>query len=180
MKVQIGDDNYSITGKFSNGDITISFSSDKHGMRDVNKGLFFKVLPKVIDSISYMFSDVEYNTISFVPVIGESSKGRDLRLKGYNIFAKRLFGQFSLVAENENVTTIPIPDAFKNRVHIKENMYQVDRDNAPDNFFQQFQQSLNKPNTNPNNSTSFNPNINKTENTLDKLNIFVNPREICK
>ena len=33
---------------------------------------------------------------------------------------------------------------------------------------------------NQNNSTSFNPNINKTENTLDKLNIFVNPREICK
>ena len=118
-------------------------------MNDVNKGLFFKVLPKVIDSISYMFSDVEYNTISFVPVTGESSKGKDLRLKGYNIFAKRLFGQFSLVAENENTTIIPIPDAFKNRVHIKENMYQVDRDNAPDNSFQQFQQSLNKPNTNP-------------------------------
>ena len=32
---------------------------------------------------------------------------------------------------------------------------------------------------NQNNSTSFNPNINKTENTLDKLNIFVNPRKQC-
>lgn len=52
--------------------------------------VFFKILPKVIDSISYMFSDLEYNTISFTPVSGESSKGRDLRLKGYNIFAKRL------------------------------------------------------------------------------------------
>jgi hypothetical protein len=96
-----------------------------------------------------MFSDVEYNTISFTPVHGESSKGRDLRLKGYNIFAKRLFGQFSLVAENENTTTIPVPDAFKNRVHIKENMYQIDRNNVSDNSFQQFQQSLNNPNTNP-------------------------------
>lgn len=127
IKVQIDDDTYSIRGSFSNGNISISFSSEKYAMNDVNKGLFFKVLPKVIDSISYMFSDVEYNTISFLPVHGESSKGRDLRLKGYNIFAKRLFGQFSLVAENENVTTIPIPDAFKNRVHIKENMYQKER-----------------------------------------------------
>jgi hypothetical protein len=122
------DDTYNVKGKFSNGDISISFSSEKYSMKDVNKGLFFKVLPKVIDSISYMFSDLEYNTISFTPISGESSKGRNLRLKGYNIFAKRLFGQFSVIAENENTTVIPIPEAFKNVVHIKENMYQKERE----------------------------------------------------
>lgn len=178
MKVQIGDDNYSITGKFSNGNITISFSSDKYGMKDVNKGLFFKVLPKVIDSISYMFSDLEYNTISFTPVYGESSKGRDLRLKGYNIFAKRLFGQFSLVAENENTTIIPIPDAFKNRVHIKENMYQVDRDNASDNSFQQFQQSLNNPNNNQSNSQIINDQ--KTFDEMEKVSNMIMNKILTK
>ena len=124
-------DTYSVNGKFKNGNINISFSSDKYGMKDVNNSLFFKVLPKVIDSISYMFSDLEYNTISFHPISGESKKGSDLRLKGYNIFAKRLFGQFSLVAENENTTTIPIPEMFKNQIHIKENMYQKNRNIKP-------------------------------------------------
>jgi hypothetical protein len=58
---------------------------------------------------------------------GESDKGSNLRLKGYNIFAKRLFGQFSLIAENENTTTIPVPEMFKNQVYIKENLYQRER-----------------------------------------------------
>ena len=128
IKVNIEDDVYSITANYRNRNISIAFSSKKHSMRDVNKGMFFKVLPKVIDSISYMFSDLEYDTISFTPVSGESKKGRNLRLKGYNIFAKRLFGQFSVIAENENETIIPLPEMFKNKVHIKENMYQKERE----------------------------------------------------
>jgi len=115
FRVPVGDDTYSITGNYRNGNISIEFSSEKYGMRDANEALFFKVLPKVIDAISYMYSDVDYNTISFTPITGESSKGRDLRLKGYNIFAKRLFGDFSLVAQNDNTTIIPIPEIFKNK-----------------------------------------------------------------
>jgi L-rhamnose mutarotase len=122
------DDTYSVSGSFRNGNINISFASKKHSMRDVNNSLFFKVLPKVIDSVSYMFSDLEYDSISFTPVTGNSSKGKDLRLKGYNIFAKRLFGQFSLVGQDENTTTIPIPEMFKNQMHIKQNMYQKSRE----------------------------------------------------
>lgn len=122
-------DIYTVKGKYSpeTKDIEISFSSAKLGYGDANEGAFFKILPKVIDNIAYMFSDVQYDTISFTPITGKSSKGRDLRLKGYNIFAKRLFGQFSLVAENENTTVIPIPEMFKNKVYISENMYQKDR-----------------------------------------------------
>jgi len=141
-------DTYKVYGKFKDGNISISFSSDKYGMKDVNNSLFFKILPKVIDSISYMFSDLEYNTISFTPVSGESSKGRDLRLKGYNIFAKRLFGQFSLVAENDNTTIIPIPEMFKNQIHIKENMYQKDRTDIPVIQSAQFNQIQNDTNEN--------------------------------
>jgi len=121
------DDTYNVNGKYNNGNIDITFSSKKYSMEDANKGLFFKILPRVIDSISYMFSDLDYNTISFHPVSGESNKGRELRLKGYNIFAKRLFGEFSLVAENENTTIIPVPEMFKNRIYIKENIYQKER-----------------------------------------------------
>jgi ribosomal protein L29/predicted secreted Zn-dependent protease len=116
FRVPVGDDTYSITGNYRDGNISIEFSSEKYGMRDANEALFFKVLPKVIDAISYMYSDVDYNTISFTPITGESSKGRDLRLKGYNIFAKRLFGDFSLVAQNDNTTIIPIPEIFKNKL----------------------------------------------------------------
>ena len=114
--VPIGDDDYKIAGNYRDGNISIEFSSNKYGMSDANEGLFFKVLPKVIDAISYMYSDVDYNTISFIPIFGESSKGSDLRLKGYNIFAKRLFGDFSLVAQNDNTTIIPIPEIFKNKL----------------------------------------------------------------
>ena len=121
------DDEYRVTGKYKDGDISITFSSKKYSMTDANKNLFFKVLPKIIDTISYMFSDLEYNTISFHPMSGESDKGSNLRLKGYNIFAKRLFGEFSLIAENENTTTIPVPEMFKNQVYIKENLYQKER-----------------------------------------------------
>lgn len=116
FRVPIGDDTYRIVGNYRDGNISIEFSSEKYGMRDANEALFFKVLPKVIDAISYMYSDVDYNTISFTPITGESSKGRDLRLKGYNIFAKRLFGDFSLVAQNDNTTIIPIPEIFKNKL----------------------------------------------------------------
>ena len=116
FRVPIGDDTYRIAGNYRDGNISIEFSSEKYGMRDANEALFFKVLPKVIDAISYMYSDVDYNTISFTPITGESSKGRDLRLKGYNIFAKRLFGNFSLVAQNDNTTIIPIPEIFKNKL----------------------------------------------------------------
>jgi len=128
FKFSTEDDTYDVVGKFKDGNIDITFVSQNYGLRDANKSLFFKILPKVIDSISYMFSDLEYDTISFTPVSGESKKGRDLRLKGYNIFAKRLFGQFSVVAENENTTIIPIPEMFKNRLYIKENLYQLARE----------------------------------------------------
>ena len=116
FRVRVGDDTYRIVGNYRDGNISIEFSSDKYGMRDANEALFFKVLPKVIDAISYMYSDVNYDTISFTPITGESSKGRDLRLKGYNIFAKRLFGDFGLVAQNVNTTIIPIPEIFKNKL----------------------------------------------------------------
>ena len=120
-------DTYTVTGSYNAGNIYITFNSQKYGYSDANEGLFFKILPKVIDSITYMFSDIEYNTISFIPAEGSSSKGKNLRLKGYNIFAKRLFGQFSLVAQDENTTLIPIPEMFKNKVHFNKNMYQKDR-----------------------------------------------------
>ena len=123
FRVSVGDDTYRIVGTYSDGNISIEFSSDKYGMRDANEALFFKVLPKVIDAISYMYSDVDYNTISFYPISGESSKGQDLRLKGYNIFAKRLFGEFSLLAEDDNTTIIPIPEIFKNRPLVEERTY---------------------------------------------------------
>jgi hypothetical protein len=116
LRVPIGDDTYTIRGRYRDGNIDITFSSGKYQMYDANEALFFKVLPKVIDAVSYMYSDVDYNTISFTPVSSDkTNKGSDLRLKGYNIFAKRLFGDFSLVAKDENTTIIPIPEIFKNR-----------------------------------------------------------------
>ena len=117
FRVPIGDDTYTIRGNYRNGNIDITFSSGKYQMYDANEALFFKVLPKVIDAVSYMYSDVDYNTISFTPVSSDkTNKGSDLRLKGYNIFAKRLFGDFSLVAKDENTTIIPIPEIFKNKL----------------------------------------------------------------
>lgn len=132
FKFNTDSDTYTVRGQYnsSSKNIVISFSSSKHSMADANEGAFFKVLPKVIDSIAYMFSDVQYDTISFTPVVGKSAKGRDLRLKGYNIFAKRLFGQFSLVAQDENTTKIPIPEMFKNKVSFDKDMYQKDRPTA--------------------------------------------------
>lgn len=116
IRIPVGDDTYTIRGKYGNGNIDISFSSEKFGMADANEGLFFKILPKVIDAISYMYSDVDYDTISFTPVSSDKTKkGTNLRLKGYNIFAKRLFGDFSLLAQDDNTTIIPIPEIFKNR-----------------------------------------------------------------
>jgi predicted secreted Zn-dependent protease len=122
--IPVGDDTYTIRGNYRDGNIDITFSSEKYGMADANEGLFFKILPKVIDAISYMYSDVDYNTISFTPVSSDkTTKGSDLRLKGYNIFAKRLFGEFSLLAEYENTRIIPIPEIFKNRPLVEERTY---------------------------------------------------------
>lgn len=110
---------YRVSGRLQDSNININFSSRAHGMGDVNKGLFFEVLPKVIDTISHLFSDSEYDSISFTAVTGKTRKTADMRLKGYNIFAKRLFGRFHLVAEDQYTSIIPIPTIFKNRAQIK-------------------------------------------------------------
>ena len=125
-KFILGSDTYTVSGHLDNKNIEVSFWSEKFGMTDVDENLFFKVLPRVIDTISEMFYDSEYNTISFTPV--ESSEGKrkdsdELRRKGYNIFLKRLFGKYSLVGRDENKLVIPIPDMFKNQMFF-ENVFQ--------------------------------------------------------
>lgn len=127
-----GEDQIKVAATYDGSDIYISFFSSKYGVADANEGRFFEILPKVIENVAIMFSDVYYTTISFSPVSSATKRhiGTSLRLKGYNIFLRRLFGEFSILDENENLNSIPIPELFRNTYINLENrtLDQVNRD----------------------------------------------------
>jgi hypothetical protein len=85
------------------------------------------VMPLVVKKIIEMFADVEYESISFTPLrndgvnqkIKQDSQGRDVnnRLNIYNVYAIRLFGEYSLIKIGDDYErSIPIPEVFKTKV----------------------------------------------------------------
>jgi len=149
----IKDDTYSVNGTYnpSSKNINISFSSSTYGMKDVNEGKNFSVLPKVVSTVIEMFDDVDYDTISFTPVnssTGKRQSTNELRLKTYNLFAKRLFGKYSLIGQTENETVIPIPDIFKNKLSLSKTVFQRVREENIDDQSELKEESENIVNEN--------------------------------
>ncbi len=104
------------------GKINVSFASSI-GYDTKNDNRFFKVLPAVMKSVTQMFAGYNYTRIAFSPVINADDKNKNMRLRGYNIFARRLFGKYSLLGQSEDSTIIPVPEVFQNR--IGKDYYQV-------------------------------------------------------
>jgi len=85
------------------------------------------VMPLVVKKIIEMFADVEYDYINFTPInndgvnqkIKQDSQGRNVnnRLNIYNLYAIRLFGEYSLIKIGDDYErSIPIPEVFKTKV----------------------------------------------------------------
>ena len=137
------DDKYSISGSYYNNYIGVTFSSSKYSMSTANENAFWKVMPVVINAIGEMFADKNYDAISFTPMVSAEDKNKEMRLKGYNLFAKRLFGDSSVLAENENLQVIPIPELFKNRIKENKNFYQRERTPSAVEASKKFLEALN-------------------------------------
>jgi hypothetical protein len=137
------DDNYTISGSYNGNNISVTFSSSKYSMSTANENAFWKVMPVVINTIGEMFADKNYDAISFTPMVNAEDKNKEMRLKGYNLFAKRLFGDSSIVAKNENLSVIPIPELFKNRIKENKNFYQRERTTSAVDASKKFLEALN-------------------------------------
>jgi hypothetical protein len=119
-----------VTGTYSkyNKSIGINFTNNGptySGYTDNKAGM--TVMPLVVKKVIEMFSDVEYDSINFTPLsndgvnqkIKQDSQGRNVnnRLNMYNVYAIRLFGEYSLIKiDDDYQRSIPIPEVFKTKV----------------------------------------------------------------
>jgi len=118
ISTSTGVENYHIVAEYSvqKNSVDVGFSASSTGHSTTNDSRFFKVLPTVIKTVTEMMAGYNYDKITFYPIVNETDKSKNMRLRGYNIFARRLFGKYSVLGENEDQTTIPVPEVFQNRV----------------------------------------------------------------
>jgi hypothetical protein len=89
-----------------------------------------KVMPQVIDAISELHYDLNYNAITFSSAGGQSNKRAvgEMRDMLYTRNAEKIFGSnFAGVEHRGMDSTIFIPDGFRDGLLIEKELYQVDR-----------------------------------------------------
>jgi len=93
------------------------------------KGRAMQVMSNVMDELSNVWSDLDYTKFHFSAASGQSlERGTgEERLKLYNSSAKRVFGKYTVAANNVDGTTILVPSSFRSNVDLEQRVYQKDR-----------------------------------------------------